>query len=321
VIFFLLNSRTTIPLIFKGCLRLYFDFLSDVDVPGYEKKNYTKFHLNKVQNYFKTVISILDAPDSLMIGDFGTEQVSQIHNYLEKNYAPKTYNHYLSNLKKFFAYLIEINYNIENPFAKVPFKKTEPRTEIIHLDEFERLVKICKPDNGVYVENSGKKKNLYRAWLPDAWRMYLYSGRRRQDVPQLKVSNVFDSHIYCKELKTGHVHLIPMTVELKELITQLIKRDNLKAEDYLIAHEEANRNQVRNISSHAFTHYWKQLNIDREVTLNSLRNTYATYGRGIFGASFEGLFGLHAKVSTTDINYVNKAEAIKKFAGQKMFGS
>ena len=312
------------PMLLKPCIRLYIDFLSDVDVPSYERKNYSKDWINQVTTYFKNILGILPSSETFVITEFGVNEVSLIHEHLEEKYSAKTYNHYISTFRKFFAFLNKKGYNIEDPFEEVKLKSTKARTEIIHLDEFEKLITICQPENGVKIENSGKRKNLYREWLPEAWRLYLYTGRRRGDLPHIKVSQVKEHYIHCIESKTektgSNIKLIPMTTELRSLVEDLISRDNLTPDDYLLAPGETNRDQVRNISSDAFTHYWRQLNIDRHVTLNSLRNTYATFGRRMWGADFEGLIGLHVSVKTTDANYVNKEEIAKEYSGAKMFG-
>ena len=310
------------PMLLKPCIRMYIDFLSDVDVPSYEKKNYSKDWINQVTTYFKNILAIIPNPDTFIISEFGVNEVSIIHDHLESKYSDKTYNHYIATFRKFFAFLNKKGYNLVDPFEEVKLKSPKSRTEIIHIEEFEKLIGICTPERGVKIENSGKKKNLYKDWLPDAWRLYLYTGRRRGDLPHIKVSQVKEHYIHCIESKTeqsgSNIKLIPMTEELKSLVRELTK--NLSPDDYLLAPHETNRNQVRNISSDAFTHYWRQLNIDRHVTLNSLRNTYATFGRRMWGSEFEGLIGLHVSVKTTDANYVNKEEIAKTYSGEKMFG-
>ena len=80
--------------------------------------------------------------------------------------------------------------------------------------------------------------------------------------------------------------------ELNDLTKELIERNNLRDEDYLLADEETKRVNMMNLCSLAFSHYWKLVSKERRIFYD-LRNTYATRMIERLGNKFEGIIGLH----------------------------
>ena len=312
------------PLAFRQCLKMYLDWVNDIGVPSYEKKNYTPETKTKIKNRIKVILEIIRNsgydPDYISVKSFPQEVISELYDQLNERYAAKTFNHYISILNNFYnKFLIgEKDYDLKNPFRNVNFEKTKGRTEIIEIDEFNKLLEITTPENGLR-QQTKRIRNLYKPWLTEFWRMSLYTGRRPQDIPLLKVSNILESHGYCEEQKTDQVRLFIVSEELLDFKAELIKKYSLSEDDYLIAPDKKNRAEVKNGASLGFTHYWSLTGFDHRI-LYDLRNTYITRLRTNVGDESLRFFGLHAKISTTDKNYVNAQKMAANYAGVRLYG-
>ncbi len=326
-----INSK---PGLMGDCLRMFIDYLADVGVPSYERKNLTEKYIKSQVNNLKDLKRALSDEgmntDFLVVTEFSKSHVGIVHDYLESKYAAKTYNHKVSTYRAFFAYLIKQGYEIDNYFDEVRKKHTQSRVKIIPIPLFKELCDTVTPIGGIKIERqirNGKERvyqrNLYRKWLIDVWRFAMYSGARNNEIAFIKVKDIETDYIRCRNNKVSTkekevFRLIYFTNELIELVDQLKK--GLSNDDYLLAPDELNRRNMIDVASKAFTHYMNKIS-DEGFQLYDCRSTYSTELRKVFDSETAHLLGdLHARSTTTIQNYINKQELFKIHKGKKLFG-
>lgn len=264
-------------------------------------------------------------PNYLVIEEFNENHVGLIHDYLLK-FSNKTYNDKMSTYRSFFNYLIKEGHKVNNVFAEVKMKRTEARTDIISIEDFKRLCEVATEENGWSIINKGHSKQgrrqLYRDYLVDIWRFALFSGCRPEEIRNVK--DIKEDYILVKNYKVSRsknedvFRYVVLIKELHDLVKELIEKNQLAEEDYLLADEETNRVNMMNVCSLAFSHYWKLISDERRIFYD-LRNTYATRMIEKIGNRFEGVTGLHSNIRTTSVNYLNTDKILSSIRRTQLF--
>ncbi len=324
------------PLMLTPCLAYYADFIADVGVPGHKQKSNTERYIKSQISNLKLLKEALTNegidPGYLSVTEINDHHVGIVHDFLLSRYANKTYNHKMATYKAFLRFLISKDYPIKNVFEEVVARPTVARTSIISIKEFDELCETVSPISGISFESqirNGKprkfQRNLYRPYLIPAWKFALFSGCRKGEIQEVRVQDIGEDHISCvdqkasKKKKDRVVRLIWLNEELQTLVNEI--KQGLNPEDYLIAPQEENRNNMMHIVSRAFSHFWSKIS-ERELTFHDLRNTYATEMIRNYGAATaEILGGLHSELSVTKQHYLNKEEILKSKRGSSLFGS
>jgi integrase len=130
--------------------------------------------------------------------DVNDQMVGYIHDYFlnNKSYANKTYNNNMALLSAFTTHVTEkFSYAYKNPFLGVPDMVVTPKTASVRQNEFERLLVMTIPENGIQMKTlrsrkNQKKTNHYKPWLKHAFRLGLYTGGRSEDIVELKWSDI-----------------------------------------------------------------------------------------------------------------------------------
>ena len=141
----------------------------------------------------------------------------------------------------------------------------------------------------------------------------------------MRVRDIKEDYILVKNYKVSRAknedvfRYVVLIKELKDLVKELIKKNNLSADDYLLADKETNRVNTMNVCSLAFSHFWKSISEDRRIFYD-LRNTYATAISGI-EELHSGLLGLHSDEEFTRKHYVNSRKSLERLSGIDLFGN
>ncbi|WP_421762726.1 hypothetical protein [Ekhidna sp.] len=312
------------PGLLTQCMKMYAAWIKDIDVPTYERKNntehYTRGEIRHLKNLKEALASKEVNADYLVITEFNKKHVEIIYDYLTGRFSNKSFNHQLATYRRFFAYLIDLEYPLVNHFKKVKPLPTKAKKEVVSIEEFKKLCSIVTPEAGVKFKSKkegGKTKvfraHLYTDYLINGWAFELYTGCRYEEIQTIKVKDIKEDHIATKDHKASRkkkedvIRLIPMIDELRDLCARLSKGSS--PDDYLIAPKETNRKNVTSKLSVGFTHYWAQVSDRKDVTFYSLKNSYATEMVKRFGDKVN----LHLDFNTTMKNYVNELELIKTF--------
>jgi integrase len=84
---------------------------------------------------------------------------------------------------------------MKNPFRKfVPKSITPSSIDIITEDEFNQVLAAVDTFNPfITLGGKGEKKNLYKSYLKDGFKLFLLTGGRREEVVDLKWSDIYST--------------------------------------------------------------------------------------------------------------------------------
>lgn len=322
------------PELLIECMSMYLLYLNNVGVDEHRKKVRSRGHINDVDRYFKNICLCLKSNGLdhtiFKIDQFNNKIVAMIHNYLlnDLNYGNKMYNKFMSFCRQWLNWMIEKKgYGIENPFIDVTRRK-EPRNNVtINSTEFQQLLKVIKPENGVGVFKTGERKNYYRDWISFAFRLALETGLRREEFVKLRFSDIVENEngqpIYIEAInykvnrilnnadEEGDKKFIPITKGLLMLLDELGYESKKNSDEYLIAaNEKATRKTLILFISKAFSHFWKLTGIEKAVQLKHLRKTYLTALVDKFGDKARFISG-HSGIEVMKKHYVNDKQIIE----------
>ena len=288
------------PQLLKHALAKYLGFLHNEGIPGFLVKERSHDHLKNVELAIKSLIECLKENgynlNELRVNEIDDYLVGHVYDYLvkERKFSNRTTNKYLSYYTSFLNNYIE-NYNSlqRNWFKRAPREKTETNPETITSEEFENLLKNITRENGVRECNGVKpKRNLYREWLKNAFRLALETGCRREELVTLKWLNIEGEegkqYIAVENIKVNRIQkranerkrytYIPLTESLRNLLNELGYEKYRYSDNYILAPELIlNRGRVMSDTlSKAFSHYYDQLGTGRNLTFRCLRKTTFT---------------------------------------------
>ena len=84
-------------------------------------------------------------------------------------------------MKTFINWVIDVkDYKIKNPFSNSELSFIKKEQTIISKDEFNKLIEVTTEENG-WGYHSGEKRNLFKRWLPYAFRLGLETGVRAEE--------------------------------------------------------------------------------------------------------------------------------------------
>lgn len=279
----------------------YIGWLNNEDVPPHRQKVRSPAHIKETELVLKCFVMCLkdngEDISSFTIEDINDDTVGKVFSYLEdRKLANRTFNKYFGHYTSFLKwYSEEYNYSTRNWFERVKRKKLNPNPEIITQKEYEALFEKITPENGEKeYENSVKPiRNLYRPWLADGIRLGLLTGRRREEIINLKWSDIQESEgiqvIKSEDLKSNRIRqrnteaekkfvYIPVTDSLQQLLNEMGYEKHKGTNKYILAPDvKINRKRaMSDVLTRGFSHYYDQLDTDRKLTFKCLRKTYIT---------------------------------------------
>lgn len=295
------NNGQTRPELLIHILARYCAFLQNEGVPKFRQRVRSKNHILDIERAMKYLILCLKKNghdlNAFSINSFNENITGEIYEYFEEmGIAPRTFNKYFgfySSLLRWYS--DEYDVPVRNWFARVPRKKLNPRPESISFSEYSALLKMIKPENGIAKYENGvrKTRNYYRPWLTAGIRLGLETGRRREEIINMKWSDIKVKdgieYLQVEDIKVNRIQnrtekeekkqiFVPLTDSLKELLNELGYRRMKNTDSYILAPEVCiQRNRIMaDVLSRGFTHYYNQLGTGRNLTFKSLRKTYIT---------------------------------------------
>lgn len=321
------------PSLLIECMALYIGFLNNERVEAHMIKIRSKKHLWEVENYFEKFCKCLKKNridhTLLRIDQLNDKTVALFHTYIleDLKHSNKTYNKMISLFRQFIDWLNnKQGYDLTNPFSNVQRRKENLNKAIVSLDEFEQLLEVIRPENGHHVFPSGERKNRYRTWLSNCFKLALETGLRREEFMMLKFSDIIideggkPNFIEVENFKVNRMKggdqfheqkkFVPITKGLMDLLNSLDYKNHKNPNDYLIANDEkASRLTLIDFVSKAFTHFWKQTGIEKDVQLKHLRKTYLTSLVEHFGDKAP-VISNHSGIGVLMKHYVNDQHLI-----------
>ena len=289
------------PQLLVDCMASYFDYMNNENIPAHRHKVRSKGHISEIERYFRYFIDCLKKNQieykSLFVYEIDDRILGIFHNYLleDKNYSNVSYNKVITILRSFYYYLIEEGYYVHrNPFNRMKRRPVRPTVETITEKEYNELVRIIDRDRAVQVLSTGEKKYHYYPWLKYAIQLGLLTGRRRDEIINIKYSDIKSDYsgnmvlIETEDYKVNRANsnlsetskkmiYIPVTRALKKVIYENGYSKYKDTDTHLLAPDKkTNRETLKNQMSKGFSHYYNQLGAGRKLTFKCLRKTYIT---------------------------------------------
>lgn len=332
------------PFLLIHALARYLGWLNNEAVPEHQMKMRTQEHIKDVERALKSLAVCLKENgynlESTTMDEINDDMVGKVFSYLKKrNFAPRTFNKYLSFYTSFLSWYSEENdYPIRNYFKKVKRKNLNPMPEAITQREYEDLLAKITPENGIKEYDNGVKpmRNQFRDWLANGIKLGLETGRRREEIINLKWKDIKESegYLYIKveDYKVNRIQnrisqeekkfiFVPVTDSLRKLLDELGYYIYKGMDTFILAPDiKISRGRVMSdILSRGFTHYYDQLNTGRKLTFKCLRKTYITNLEIFMGGGNTKAITGHSNDQVIERSYIDRKEMAKAAQGYSVF--
>lgn len=338
--FELKNSPSVLNLV--TAILKYFQYLKGESGYVHLKKNLSEAYVKEVIRYCKLFAFVLKRTkniETLLVIDITKQDVSNFYQFLNTEYSPKTFNKCFNTLKGFFDFLIDVeDVDMKNPFSNfTPKVIPKSNIEILTRGEFESiLVSVDKFDSKIKLGGRGEVKNMYYCWLKNAFKLFLLTGARREEVVELKWKDIFVSDngvkfLMFENLKVERIKkvsntpkkYVPINKDLEDLLVEMGMNNIKNPNDFILCPERTcNSRTLMDVISKSFTHYKNGAGIDKDVSLKNLRKTYITWVNQVMGNE-TGLITSHSTQEVLERHYIDPKvlSAIERGALEiKVFG-
>ena len=302
----------------------YREYMSGKSKFAHLKKNVSEEYIDECVRYCKKFVENLSLTKNLKRTrptDVITDDVSNFYIWAEENYSSKTFNKCFIALRAFFEFLIEIeNIEMKNPFRKfVPKSVTPSSIDIITEDEFNKVLAAVDTFNPfITLGGKGEKKNLYKPYLKDGFKLFLLTGGRREEVVDLKWSDIYSTpqgvklfiidNLKVKRMKKNNKECkkyIGINVDLEDFLIELGMNEKIGTDEYILfPNRDVKTKTIMNDLSKGFSHYKEGAGIKKDISLSNLRKTYLTWHHQVLGDD-TGLVSSHSTTKVLEKYYLD----------------
>lgn len=318
-----LATEASTQLIFlKDAAKKYLDYLQDIDVPEQEQKKLSPAYIRDLTRYLTRFLNIVKKREKritdLPVTAVSTDHVTDFYRFLKaEDYSQTAYNSHMKAGKYFFDYVInDLEVAMKNPFNKVKMPEVHYDPEIIPVEEFELLLSVITPENGMGTKGQKRKEkvNYYRPWLKKVFVLGILTGERLDGIVLLRWSHIEGNFFKIPNFKVNRIQKVdsyysytPITADLAQLLLQF---DTTDQGGYIVEPGITNRNTLKKFISKAFTHYWRVTGLKRKVSFKNFRKTYVTRLTAAIGE--KALFVKHNEDKTATKHYLKMQELLKE---------
>ncbi len=303
-------------------------------VLNHERKNRDKDYIKDLVHYIRTFLKVLQQNgievSRAHVSVISPQAVSYFHSYLQLRYeageiGPVTWNKHMTACKYWVKFLQLKGIVQDNPFTSVKLKREPTDPQFAEIGEIETLISIITPENGIGTKGVRRIEtvNFFRPWLADYLLGSVLIGGRPGEIAELRWSSIANNYVTIDNNKINrakneqsNVNYVYINPELALLLAKLSKDQN-EADGYVFVPEHTNRKSLRSFVAKAFKHYWKQVNPDKDLSLNNLRHTYIN---AIYNRIGEKGLSVHNKKETAIKHYLSKKKRLDLEEGQVLFG-
>jgi integrase len=319
----------------------YLDFVSGVNTPAHLVRNRSKGHINDCKLTLERFAIALKKKgvmvEILNLKDIGDIQVEWFHDYLSTNFQIErggaTYNKHFRIMRAFFRWVNDIKgHTCLNPFSRAELNDVVREKNVITKEEFLNVIKETTRENG-YRVFSGKRKNLYHAWLPTAYKLALETGCRGEELVTLEWADLIElesgmlvfkiDNLKVNRIQTGlasgkYIRYVPVTSSLMELLRKLGYERGKTLNGYVLARPaEFSLKYVMTAISRGFNHYVERVT-KRGIQFKDLRKTYTTHLTVALGPNAK-MFTGHASDEVLKKHYLSGAYLAGNLGDFRMF--
>ncbi len=309
----IIPTKSKIPSSITEAMAFYLAYLNNDTPHEQEHKTRTLNHIKEVERYFKYFGEYLKLNqlniNQILFVNLDRDLVGKFKSFLldTKNFAAKTYNKIISQMRIFVNYIIkEFSIKMKNPFEGFTSLNSEKEINIIKMDEFDKLIEIITPENGKknyqnQIKTKTYTKSFYKPWIKHAFQLGLYTGRRREEFICIKFKDIIEDEkgnpavIITEDYKvnrsknisekeTKKLIRLPISEPLQSLLIELGYEEHKGKDRYILAPDETmKRETIKDFISKSFTHYYSQLNTGKKIEFSDLRKTHISYLYAMFG--------------------------------------
>lgn len=256
-----------------------------------------RYNLIKIAKYFKT-------------GDLVKLKDDDIKDFIYRSKeSAKSKSHYITVLKSFFNYMLDLNQININPCDNIKMPKLEKRLPKFLTEEEINILLDVDLKVPIDYRNKAMLELLYA------------TGMRISELLDLKLYNYYADELYVKVMGKGSKErIIPIGEITKKYLDLYINKYrnfilNTKSSEYLFVNYNGNR-----MSRQGFFKILKKLcntnHITKEISPHILRHSFATHllNNGADLRIIQELLG-HENISTTEIySHISKEKIIKDYS-------
>jgi integrase len=302
----------------------YREYMSGKSKYAHLKKNISKEHIDECIRFCWRLVENVSLSKNIKRmrpADIKIEDVSNFYIWAEENYSSNTFNKCFIAVRAFFEFLIEVeNIEMKNPFRKfTPKVIIPPNVDIITEDEFNLILSAVDTFNPIVkLGGMGKIENRYKPFLKDGFKLFLLTGGRREEVVDLKWSDIYSSPQGVKlfiidNLKVNRIKkdnknrkkYIAINVDLEDFLIELGMNEKIGKNEYILLPErDRSTKTLMNDLSKGFTHFKIGAGVTKDISLSNLRKTYLTWHHQILGDD-TGLVSSHSTTQVLEKYYLD----------------
>ena len=257
--------------------------------------NYTKITIIDYQNDLFLFANYIKEKNTNYL-NLNKNDIIEFLKFLDnKKYSNKSIARFLSTLRSFYSYLVEIKLLEENIFKRIRNPKLEKKLpDYLNIMEVENLLSEFKEDTKEDIRNKCLVELLYS------------TGIRVSEASNIKIEDIDINNMTIRVFGKGRKERITyFGLTLKETLEKYLKvrKEFLKKGEinYLFINNiggQLSRQSIENI----FNNISKKLNTSHKISPHTLRHTYATHllNNNADLRSVQELLG-HENLSTTEI--------------------
>lgn len=334
------ERNQSIPLLFLHAVAKYIAWLSGEGIlKHHPKRQRTDAHIKDIERTIALFITTMQENQinmrTIQMSQIKDEMVGIFHEkVLEKlQRSDRTYNKYMGYMSSLLNwYSKSYRVSIPNYFEIAERKKTIHEPKSISPERFEKFISSIHEEDGVKTYKQGKKlkRNMYTPWLADGCKLGLETGCRREELVQMKFSDVIEyedgtMNIRVENLKVNRIQnrshesekkysYIPVTTSLRDLLEALGYDHFRRTDTYILAPEigKEQRRGMMDALSRGFGHYYNLAFPGETLTFKSLRKTYIT-NLNLFMGNARAITG-HSSDQVLTEHYLDKEVIARRIA-------
>ena len=314
----------------------------NVEYSFQKRKSLSKNYLDSMLYHLKEFFTVLKnngyTVHQMLVKDITEEHLEAWWNYVTSNYEnPSTINARIRALRGFINHVNKrYNLRFKNHFLEIELLDEVKKIRTISKNEFDLVCDAVKNKSPYFyfTKRNGirERKNRYRDYLIDAFKLGLYTGLRREELFNLKWSDIRsigdEELLVVKNLKVQRIKkkeyrpkYIQFYSDLKSFMNSKGMESKLGKDEYILCPNRSNVSvkTLMDCTSRAFKFYYSQAfpNCEEVLPFGSLRKTYLTYLSKSVGSDAIYLSS-HSSNATLEKHYLDP-KILAKGKNMKMF--
>src|SRR6476620_512811 len=307
----------------------YYQYLGGNHQHAHKRKDVSTDYQKECYRYCKFFADVVKKGRDItrtLACETSQNDVAAFYIWAEDRYNPKTFNKAMAVVKAFFDFLIEVEkVQMENPFEVYVTKRVEKKNpRALTINEFRKIMEAVDSAEPIqYLNGKGEKKNMYRPYLKNAFRLFLLTGGRREEVISLKWNQILITMEGTKFFRLNNLKVmrqkkarniksdtapkfVPINSDLSDLLFEMGYEELKDNDDYVLFPERTVKSMtLMNNISKAFTHYRIAAGIEKEVNLSDLRETYLTWVNAVLNKDTK-ILSSHSSNGVLENHYLDR---------------